>query len=371
MDNSIIESAILKTLLKGEIVVLPDLGYLEVVSISGKRSVLFRNIKSKKENYSQEGYNQIFEGLARSLTEKRMISIENIGSFTLISNSENEKRVSFIPSSELRLKINSSTTSLSETKEIISPPKLDTTKVSQKKIDLSPTIGKETISPEKILKSIEEPREIDSLQYVDFQSERNLDELPIKSKDKIDLNEIDIPKITDEQKSEERNDINVEVSVHDKKERDSITTISSERDYTVPPLEKPEKKKYFLSIPVVAWRVIALVIVGIAIVYVFNKNNTEQSVDVETGIWIPPDNNNPLDPNMTINLLDLAEKEYGNKVFWVYIFEANSGKINSPTGISPQIPITIPDLSEMNINPKDSLEIEKALIKGEEILNSR
>lgn len=42
----------------------------------------------------------------------------------------------------------------------------------------------------------------------------------------------------------------------------------------------------------------------------------------------------------------LAQKYYGNKDLWVFIYEANLGRIKSPTNIAPGTPVRIPKLNE-------------------------
>jgi nucleoid DNA-binding protein len=72
----------------------------------------------------------------------------------------------------------------------------------------------------------------------------------------------------------------------------------------------------------------------------------------------------------SVNLMDLAEKNYGNPVFWVYIYESNQDKLNSPINIPQGAKLIIPDLSspEYNININDSMEIFRAKLRSEDIL---
>jgi nucleoid DNA-binding protein len=68
------------------------------------------------------------------------------------------------------------------------------------------------------------------------------------------------------------------------------------------------------------------------------------------------------------NLVDVAKENYGNPVFWVYIYESNQEKLTSPVNIPENLTLTIPDLSEYNIDITDSLEIIRARIRSESIL---
>lgn len=56
----------------------------------------------------------------------------------------------------------------------------------------------------------------------------------------------------------------------------------------------------------------------------------------------------------------LAEQYYGNKVFWVYIYEANKDVIKNPNILPVGVMIDIPAKSLYSINAKDSTSLEKA-----------
>ena len=68
-------------------------------------------------------------------------------------------------------------------------------------------------------------------------------------------------------------------------------------------------------------------------------------------------------------LLDLAEKAYGNKAFWIYIYDANKAKLSTPLNIPSGVSLVIPDLSEYNVDVTDSLEIQRAIMAADAILN--
>lgn len=68
------------------------------------------------------------------------------------------------------------------------------------------------------------------------------------------------------------------------------------------------------------------------------------------------------------NLPQLAERFYGNSVFWVYIYEDNKQLLSSPVNIPAGLELRIPDLKAKNINVHDSVEITKAKIIGNKLL---
>jgi hypothetical protein len=63
-----------------------------------------------------------------------------------------------------------------------------------------------------------------------------------------------------------------------------------------------------------------------------------------------------------IDLTELAERSYGNRAFWIYIYYANRDKLSSPVNIPEGVDITIPDLKEeYNINLNDTADIRLAI----------
>jgi hypothetical protein len=67
----------------------------------------------------------------------------------------------------------------------------------------------------------------------------------------------------------------------------------------------------------------------------------------------------------------LAEQNYGNPAFWVYIYEANKDKLTSPINIPAKVKLEIPDLSEYNVDVNDSMEIRRAKIMSDMILKQK
>ena len=59
-------------------------------------------------------------------------------------------------------------------------------------------------------------------------------------------------------------------------------------------------------------------------------------------------------------LTSIAQKEYGNKIFWVYLYEKNKEKIKDPNNVSAGLTIAIPEASEYDINKDDPESVQKA-----------
>ena len=67
----------------------------------------------------------------------------------------------------------------------------------------------------------------------------------------------------------------------------------------------------------------------------------------------------------------LALKYYGNKIFWVYIFEANKEKYPNPEFIPAGALLTIPQPSEYGINNNDQKSLSKAAELSAKILKQQ
>ena len=70
------------------------------------------------------------------------------------------------------------------------------------------------------------------------------------------------------------------------------------------------------------------------------------------------------------NLLELSEKVYGHKAYWIYIYDFNREQLSSPVNVKSGIRVEIPDLSMYyGIDVQDTSEIRKALSVTEVLLN--
>lgn len=64
----------------------------------------------------------------------------------------------------------------------------------------------------------------------------------------------------------------------------------------------------------------------------------------------------------------MARKHYGDKSFWVYIYEENKGIISNPNRIRPGLTVVIPPASKYGIDARNSESIRRAKDKAAEIL---
>jgi hypothetical protein len=67
-------------------------------------------------------------------------------------------------------------------------------------------------------------------------------------------------------------------------------------------------------------------------------------------------------------LTTIAFNEYGNKVFWIYLYEDNRDKISDPNNISKGIVINIPPASKYGINSNDPASVRKAVERRRDLI---
>ena len=66
-------------------------------------------------------------------------------------------------------------------------------------------------------------------------------------------------------------------------------------------------------------------------------------------------------------LMQLALEYYGNRIFWVYIYEANKSRISDFDNIPVGMELKLPDPKNYNIDPKNPSSVEKATQKHREL----
>lgn len=67
-------------------------------------------------------------------------------------------------------------------------------------------------------------------------------------------------------------------------------------------------------------------------------------------------------------LNDMAKKHYGNKCFWVYIYEENKAKIANPNRVGPGLVLVIPPAEKYGIDSSSAASIKAANEKAGKIL---
>lgn len=309
-EIKIIEEELLKVLIRGEKVFLPDLGYIEVITLPDKKTVLFRNNKNWENSQQEISPDLIFNNLSDLIKKEKIVHLPLIGNFRLdiFDRNFNNHRVSFIVSPALKNRLNGNSIILDSEEESkdhdVIIQNLQTNDVRSEKSDILSTEN-----------CIESPIEIKSLKEISKEYSS---------------------------KTEEK-DNNIESKRIEKKR-----LLNSSNGKRVK-LERKCFSYLFIFIPLL------LVLVFYLFWAFTTPKNTEEDISSSS--------------NITYNLLELAEKHYGNTVFWIYIYDYNRDKIKSPLNIPVEVKIEIPDLSIYGINVQDSSEIERAIILANTILN--
>lgn len=340
-NNSIdtLEGFVIQTLLKNKHVVIPAFGYLEVKSLSNKRTILYKTANAEHpvvkdfSHGADAGYiPTLYNYISASLKEGKKVSLPKLGTFTPIKNNEDGTyRISFTPSVYFKDLLNGKPQKVVE--------------------DLKPIIVEKikdnnTGESNKIKNKEEKIIPVDSGKKPE---ENSISDIFKENKIVAEI------KSTKETKSRSENQ---------KRQPEKVVKKRSQVGDTVVPQEKKvttgKKKAFPKWIGILIAIILVLCIIGT--IFYENKGNKGNEENEEKTVSIITNKNE------SINLLTLAEKHYGNQVFWVYIYDANQEKIKSPINVPQGIDLIVPDLTEYNINTQDSIEIYLAKIKGDLIL---
>lgn len=381
-ERGTIEDIILSLLLKGESVVFPGFGFLEVVVLPDKKTVLFRN-RDSVESVNKEHESQL-ENVSKLFASGEKVLFDKIGTFTPILVKDAYGRVSFIQSRYLKQVLNGNEEAVLAPKHV--PPVQhqveeveekgnelqDVTSVDADKVD---TDKKEEVKTETSVFDIvtEEAKDVK-----DADESKNTVAVPRdfaakakEAKDKTAVVNESATLITE----------NVKKNGEGIKKPTQVTGGSNAKNVNAgnrtplkpvvsngrlggdPEKALGDKKKSFRSVYI---SILLLVIIALGCYFFFGDKLNNASKQPTTKVE-PKDVQQEdsslllLDDFQTTNLLDLAEKHYGNKVFWVYIYDYNRDRIFSPVNLRSRDTIEIPDLSIYKVDPKDPEEIKKAL----------
>jgi hypothetical protein len=97
--------SIIELLLRGESVIIPDFGYLEVKSLPGRSTVLFRVAGSEAQDFGQPS--DIYSYISVPLKSGKVVSLlPEVGVFRPVKTGSDDFKISFLPSSSLRNRLN-------------------------------------------------------------------------------------------------------------------------------------------------------------------------------------------------------------------------------------------------------------------------
>ena len=375
-DNYLINT-ITNLLMKGKPVAISGFGYLETKELSGKKTVLYKTADSGNSvmkdfyysNIDSEFISLLQEKLSNPLKNGKSILLEEVGSFNPVKSSDGSLRLSFIPALSLKNKLNKESSLKAQEKEnkensfekesVLFAEK-DIHEEERISIDEEQSNLKESVKEEKII--LPSPTE---------KKEDTVKPLILVKTEKKDLENPRLPigKITNS------NDVTVQTKKTQEKtvfsskpvEKESATKKTSsvgkvlfDAGDSKGKVENKKKKK------VLKWTILSIVFFIVVIVcrnvYVESIEDKQENIETAT---------ENKEESKAIDLLSLSEKYYGDPAFWVYIYEANQEKLKSPINIPQNIMLIIPNLEEMNINPKDTTEIEQAKMKSDKILMNK
>ncbi|MDR2056683.1 MAG: hypothetical protein LBP83_00060 [Dysgonamonadaceae bacterium] len=352
-----LDIVIANALLKGQDVVIPGFGYLELKLFPDRRTVLFKS--ANPQDLPSELY---LEGLdekdhffilkmciSNPLEEGKVVSMPGLGIFRPLKREDGSFHVSFTPSSFLRQRLN------------------------EEKTENKQTIGNVKIEPELPTAKSEQELIVGTTEGLSSESEVICQESPIVEKSEVSeekkqvLPDINAAEDNTSNKSRKKRSIvtplaNLKIQTSDA-DQNGIFQVNNDnnkrqegnedfyRNETPFEIIKTKRK----NISGILLGVVCLIAIIVIIFTIFFQGKEKENTVA-----------NP--QSESLNLVDLARKNYGNPAFWVYIYESNKDKLTSPVNIPQSVTLTIPDLSEYNIDIKDSLEIIRANIRSEDIL---
>jgi nucleoid DNA-binding protein len=329
-----LDIVIVNALLKDKNVVVPDFGYLELKLFPDKRrTVLFKAVHPQdlpQQIYldgleNEDHFSTLLNCISKPLKEGKTVSMPNLGIFRPLRREDGKYHISFTPSSILRKCLNE------EGKFEVDAPQTNQnlSAVIPKKLPISETLKKGVplsesgsgIMPELPAMNESEKNNLPEGNY----------ENGFGSTMKTATTQLEPDNIEKNIENESEN-----------KQEEPVYFLD----------ENEKKKKAFINYLLMGIFFIALIIVVITVFFP-KKENVFPVTNIQSG---------------SRNLVDVARKNYGNPVFWVYIYESNQDKLTSPVNIPENVVLTIPDLSEYNIDITDSLEIVRARLRSESIL---
>jgi hypothetical protein len=341
--------AVVNALLKEERVLIPKLGYLSVFSISDRKTVLFKSLTGKESESDNRDLFNMDSLVARPLREGKTVDIPELGNFRpIIKSSDGLLRVSYVVSPILRDLLNGIKSGS------------NSSEIPDNSSDLNPVENPEQVKPEPV-QIAEKPEQVK-------QEPAGITEIPEQVEQKT------VQVVENPERIE-----NKPVQVVEKPQPKIIPETSAVINSKPASQKEKENRKSVVGDQIVEWsnrssrlkyeipwdKIFNYIIIGgITVVLLFfiyskylkNTGNLSRPVATRSEKIMPP-------------LTELAETNYGNSAFWIYIYESNREKLESPVNIPKGVDIIIPNLqTEYGVNPTDSDDIRNAVLQGNVIL---
>ncbi|MDR0834113.1 MAG: hypothetical protein LBN93_08040 [Candidatus Symbiothrix sp.] len=335
-----LQEAFVSELLSGESVIIPGLGYLEPQDLGGRHTVVFKAaapadavMKRLSVKSAQTGtiFAEAKEQISDVLHDNRTVNLPAIGIFKSAVNDRGDLRVTFTLAQSLRKLLNG-VVEEKEVKEVKESNGLNETINQVESLD-SISTGQHPVVETSVEKTVE------VVEIVEI--------VPVVTNEKPVTIARDTDTVAEKAAPAEKKPAPVE-----KKPAFVPTPAPAPRMAHKPQRQQRSKIASIDGRVALLAACVVLLIIVIAVLLPAEKVGHEVAA-VESKVT---------------NLMDEAEKHYGNSAYWPYIYEANKNIISSPVNVPKTLKLTFPDLSEQGIDVKNAAEIRKAEVKGEIIL---
>ena len=370
------ELFIIETLLNGRSVVIPDFGHLELKSFGDRRTVFFKStngndsllrIMSVVGEEERRDANVLNTLISIPLKEGKIVNLPQIGIFRPIKREDGKCYISFLPSSSLRKLLN---------EEDVIRVRKDV----KKEVDITPPDAPERKEESLSNKLITDNKISDVMG----------DSRKLKTTKTLTNNNVTIKNASD--------------SIFLKK-NSHLNDIIVSQDKASKRIKMPKNKIgiFLLIVAIIAFTSVAVWAVTDFISRHYNNKvvapqtalvvsssapsapSSEPSASSASSVApssvssaapsvssVAPSTSSaapnalPSVSTVSSDLPSLSKQYYGHPAFWIYIYEANLGKLDSPINIPKNVSLIIPDLKAVyGVDASDNMEIQRAKIRAD------
>jgi len=360
-----LSASIVSLILKEGKVVIPEFGYLELKVFPDKRTVLFKATEKATLFLTSEGSIQshIYDNVSIPLKEGKVVTLPEVGIFRPMKNEDGSYRVSYTISSAFRKLLNDDVKENETEKPEIVPVTL--TNADDKKI-FSPVVETADKEPkrseereENVINEKEEEVRKEAVEEVAVENK-------VVYKAAVDNEKTRTKVVNPAPKREIR---------VDRKIPSYVRNPSKVGDLVVP--QDGRKENNMAKIRGIIAAAVAVIALILLVWHFFPESKSGKYrdrlfVSGNTKAGSTQSLGGSTKSYRTIDLPSLAEQKYGNRIFWVYIYEANRDKISSPVNIPAGTDLRIPNLWEdYKVDVMDSMEIRRAEWLSGELLKRK
>jgi hypothetical protein len=313
LEQNSINQAV-SALLRGEKLFISDIGYLGVFSVSGRKTVFLKPLVSDYGRRESDPYG-LNEIIGKPLKEGSAVKIPALGEFRPKTAEDGSLKVSYIMAPLLRKLVNGEE------------------KWDPKPVAAEPVKSVETAAPVESADTAETAASVGAVSEAAVAAVQ-----PVRSVSTVGKTVEEAPA---------------------KKQGDIIPWDADSRDEGKKKRRRRHKSRFSWD-RVFTYLIIAAV--ACAFMYWLHKS-----------FYRGPEVYRPLQQRSEDTaepLTAIAERNYGNSAYWIYIYEYNRARLSSPINIPADTKIEIPDLKEVyDVDVADTEEIANAILQGNAILN--